>query len=129
MKPIRYDTDRYPSDELAAAGLAIAICAKAKVDTWRDYEIAVANGDKAACVVASALDLDVDQVELLTDNPDVVRTIAVKPLRTISQCSQCGAWVVVSGGAVSRCLMTWGCTGEMVRASRARLWRESSPDT
>ncbi|WP_156250814.1 hypothetical protein [Pseudactinotalea terrae] len=104
---------------LTAASLAMYLIKRAKRHTWAEL------GRDLSGLPGNVL-LEPWQVELLAEHDDVLHVLRVKltgegpdaQAVAIAACRGCGSWMAAASGTTvpSKCPLTLGCTGVMVKA-------------
>lgn len=112
----RYDTPADLPAAVQAAGIALAILKAAKVQDW--VELASLLGGRPLAEIG--VELDAAQIELIDDNKDVLPFLRTSPNVTVAACRDCGEFVAVAGTPPTKCRMTDGCTGKMLKAAAAK---------
>lgn len=107
------------SGRLRAVALGLAVLRHAKVDTFEELEVALAARDDKVVKAFALLDLTDDQRDLLNEHRALVRTLTIKPLGTVAECSDCRRWMLVRDRTPTTCNLTLGCRGTPVRAVAA----------
>lgn len=102
-----------------AAGLAVSLLGKCKLDTWAELEEQIE--DPGVAKALSLMYLTPEQIHLLRTEPSVYDVGARPPRRTLAWCDTCREPILLVATAPSACTMTRGCPGSYVKLSVAAV--------
>lgn len=95
---------------IQAANIALLTLKAARRNTW---DALGADEASYAHVILSA-----EQQQLLAEYHDILGLLSLAPLRTLYACEACGRSALTDGSNASKkCNLTFGCTGETVKAA------------
>lgn len=111
-----------------AASLALAVARFCGANTWGEFVDKASAGDAATLKFMAQLDVDEMDSVLVAEHDAPLRLLRVRPLVTVAVCPVCQGWVLVSGGAPTKCKTTLRCDGKPVKASIATKAKQPVPD-
>ncbi|HEX9225992.1 MAG TPA: hypothetical protein VF885_04970, partial [Arthrobacter sp.] len=103
-----------------AVSLGLAVLRKCKQNSWDELVTAMAANDTVVIKAFKALDLEDEQLDVMSRRQPELGLIRIAPPVVPAVCPSCGMFILTSDQAPSKCQVTAGCEGKPAKVAAAK---------
>jgi hypothetical protein len=103
-----------------AVSLGLAVLRKCKQNSWDELVTAMAANDTVVIKAFKALDLEDEQLDVMSRRQPELGLIRIAPPVVPAVCPVCGLFILTSDQAPSKCQVTAGCEGKPAKVAAAK---------